>query len=183
MSELIKVDYRQIEVYTQAAVDDFSCPLILSIPHSGRFFPKEFFALTNLSENDLRANEDIFVDEILEPLIKEGVPTLKMNVARAFVDVNRDKIELDDKMFYDYPADKIIFDFVKRVAYALFGVIGTVADALSAINAPLRINHRAAVTNSYGFRGAMFHTSCASRTFFGIKRNRVDVCIHLKTHL
>ena len=110
MSGLIKIDYRQIDVYTQAAVSEFSFPLILSIPHSGRFFPEEFFALTNLSEEDLRANEDLFVDEILAPLIKEGIPTLKMNVARAFIDVNRDKIELDDKMFYDYPADKIIFE-------------------------------------------------------------------------
>ena len=106
----IKIDYKKLNVFDESAVDQLSYPLVLSMPHSGTIFPEEFFGMTNLCLDELRANEDLFVDELLEPLAKQGIASIKMNIARAFIDVNRDKIELDEKMFYDYPADKIIFE-------------------------------------------------------------------------
>ena len=106
----IEIDYQKIKVYEEYATGKFAYPLILTLPHSGNIFPKEFFSLTNLSEQDLRSNEDIFMNELISPLQKENIAILKMNVARAFIDVNRDKIELDEKMYFDYPADKIIFE-------------------------------------------------------------------------
>ncbi len=104
------VDYKKIDVCTETGLDRLEFPLVLSVPHSGKVFPQEFFALTNRTLDELRTNEDLFVDELLEPLEKNGIACLKQNVSRAFIDVNRDKIELDEKMFYDYPADKIIFE-------------------------------------------------------------------------
>jgi len=106
----IEVNYKKLKIYEEYATGKFAYPLILTLPHSGNIFPKEFFSLTNLSEQDLRSNEDIFMNELISPLQKENIAILKMNVARAFIDVNRDKIELDEKMYFDYPADKIIFE-------------------------------------------------------------------------
>lgn len=120
MSHLIEIDYGKINVYNEEATDKFAYPLLLTLPHSGRLFPEEFFQLTNLKLEELRGNEDLFMDELLAPLTKEGIATLKMNVARAFIDANRDKIELDEKMYFDYPADKIIFENSKcRSGYGL----------------------------------------------------------------
>ncbi|MBR2299901.1 MAG: N-formylglutamate amidohydrolase [Alphaproteobacteria bacterium] len=110
MPTRIKIDYKKLDIYEEKAMDKLMYPLVLSIPHSGKIFPQEFFSLTSLSLNELRTNEDLLVDELLSPLEKEGVASVKMNISRAFIDVNRDKIELDEKMFYDYPADKIIFE-------------------------------------------------------------------------
>ena len=107
---LIDVDYKKLKVYEEYASDKFAYPLILTLPHSGKLFPDEFFELTDLSKDELRSNEDIFMDELLIPLQEKNIATLKMNIARAFIDVNRDKIELDEKMYFDYPADKIIFE-------------------------------------------------------------------------
>ena len=106
----MKIDYKNMTVYQASGDENLEYPVVISIPHSGRFFPPQFFDMTNLSENELRGNEDCYVDEMLSELSQKGISTLSMNVSRAFIDVNRDQIELDDHMFEDYPADKIIFE-------------------------------------------------------------------------
>ena len=106
----IEVNYQKLKIYEEYATNKLAYPLILTLPHSGQVFPEEFFELTNLSKEDLRSNEDLFMDELLMPLQDENIAILKMNIARAFIDVNRDQIELDEKMYFDYPADKIIFE-------------------------------------------------------------------------
>lgn len=110
MASQIEIDYKKLKIYEEHATDKFAYPLILSLPHSGQVFPEEFFKLTKLTKEDLRGNEDLFMGELLSPLYQEDIAVLKMNIARAFIDVNRDKIELDEKMYFDYPADKIIFE-------------------------------------------------------------------------
>lgn len=107
---LLNIDYKKFDIYSEKATQQFKLPLLVSVPHSGRVFPEEFFAITNRTLDELRTNEDLFVDELLDPLAEHGISTIKANIARSFIDVNRDKIELDEKMFYDYPADKIIFE-------------------------------------------------------------------------
>ena len=133
------VDYKKIDVCTETGLDRLEFPLVLSMPHSGKVFPQEFFALTNRTLDELRTNEDLFVDELLEPLEKNGIACLKQNVSRAFIDVNRDKIELDEKMFYDYPADKIIFENSRcRSGYGLIHKV--CADGLPIYEEPISYN-------------------------------------------
>ncbi len=133
------VDYKKIDVCTETGLDRLEFPLVLSMPHSGKVFPQEFFALTNRTLDELRTNEDFFVDELLGPLEKNGIACLKQNVSRAFIDVNRDKIELDEKMFYDYPADKIIFENSRcRSGYGLIHKV--CADGLPIYEKPISYN-------------------------------------------
>lgn len=95
------IDYDKLKIFDEYNTEDFIYPIVLSSPHSGRMFPPEFLANTCLSESELRLSEDCFVDELARPASNAGIPLIAMNISRAFIDVNRDKIEIDDSMFFD----------------------------------------------------------------------------------
>jgi N-formylglutamate amidohydrolase len=71
--------------------------VVISLPHSGRFYPPDMVAASRLCAHDLRASEDALVDELLG---FEGleVAAIRLNVARAFCDVNRHALELDERL-------------------------------------------------------------------------------------
>ena len=98
-----KVDYSKLEVISEYNTQNQRYPLVLSVPHSGRVFPKEFIKNICVSEQELRSNEDPFVDELLMDASDRGIPMLSLNIGRAFIDVNRDASEIDPSMFYNYP--------------------------------------------------------------------------------
>ena len=113
MSEIhcdFKVDYKKLKIFEENQITDIKYPVILSIPHAGTVFPDEFLNYTSRTIEELRSNEDLFVSDLIEPLMSEGIQVLSMNIARAFIDINRDKIELDAKMFYNYPKDKLVIE-------------------------------------------------------------------------
>lgn len=100
-----KVNYKKLQIFDEYNTKDLLYPVVLSSPHSGRDFPKEFLANSCLSESELRSSEDCFVDEIVRQASDAGMPLLSMRIPRTFVDVNRDKIELDENMYYNAPAN------------------------------------------------------------------------------
>ncbi len=95
------VDYKNLKIFEEYNTKDFKFPIVLSSPHSGKIFPEPFLQNTCLSEYDLRSSEDCFVDELILGASDAGIPMIAMNIARTFVDVNRDKIEIDDTMYFD----------------------------------------------------------------------------------
>ena len=100
----INVDYKKIKVFSEYNVDKLN------------YFPPEFLQNVRFDEKNLRHNEDIFVDELLNGIIDRGLTTLKMEVTRTFIDLNRDRLEVDPQMFYNYPKDKeILYDKHCRV--------------------------------------------------------------------
>ena len=111
-----KIDYKKMPVFVDYNIDNIKFPLVLSMPHSGSFFPPEFLEQVNSSVDVLRHNEDIFVDELMQPAIDAGIPAIKMLISRSVIDLNRDRLELDPTMFYNYPKDKdILYDKHCRV--------------------------------------------------------------------
>lgn len=111
-----KINYQNLTVYDEFNTAKIQYPLLLSIPHSGTVFPSEFLANVSFNENILRQNEDLFVDELLQGAVCKGLTALKMNITRTFVDLNRDRLELDPAMFYNYPTEKdILYDKHCRV--------------------------------------------------------------------
>ena len=68
--------------------------LILASPHSGRQYPPPFCEMTKLSEQQLRIGEDAYIDQLINPLSKFGIPILTAKFPRCFVDVNRGPDEL-----------------------------------------------------------------------------------------
>ena len=112
----LKIDYKKIKVFSEYNTEQIKYPLILSIPHSGTYFPTEFLNNVRFDEKNLRRNEDLLVDELLEGAVKGGLTTIKMEVTRMFIDLNRDRLELDPQMFYNYPSGKdILYDAHCRV--------------------------------------------------------------------
>ena len=112
----IEIDYKKIKVYSEYNTSDIKYPLILSIPHSGTFFPQSFLENVRFDKKNLRRNEDIFVDELVKGAIDYGLTAIKMEVTRTFIDLNRDRLELDPQMFFNYPQGReVLFDTHCRV--------------------------------------------------------------------
>lgn len=112
----INIDYKKVKVYSEYNTDKINYPLILSIPHSGTYFPPEFLQNVRFDEPTLRRNEDILVDRLLQGSINSGLTAIKMEVTRMFVDLNRDRLEVDPQMFFNYPKNKeILYDKHCRV--------------------------------------------------------------------
>ncbi|MEM1366396.1 MAG: N-formylglutamate amidohydrolase, partial [Pseudomonadota bacterium] len=89
------VPYRQHEPDVPVA------PLVFSSPHSGRHYPAHFLAASRLDRTALRASEDFFVDDLFAPCVELGLPLIAANYPRAYVDLNREPFELDQRMFFD----------------------------------------------------------------------------------
>lgn len=105
-----KVDYNKIKVFEEYGTKNIKYPLIISVPHAGTVFPQECLPFIAIDKKNLRSNEDLLVNELILPLANQGIGIISMNIARSFIDINRDKIELDAKMFYNYPKDKLIVE-------------------------------------------------------------------------
>lgn len=97
------VNYKKITIFREHAPKNVAYPIVLSSPHSGQFMPEEFIENSRLSVDELRSSEDCFVEDILTAATDNGIPMIAMNISRAFIDVNRDKIEIDESMYFDYP--------------------------------------------------------------------------------
>lgn len=111
-----KVDYSKMKIFECYNSEKVDFPLILSIPHSGTFFPPEFLDAVAFDAKIMRRNEDLLVDKLLQGAIDAGIPTIKMLINRVFIDLNRDRLELDPEMFYNYPKEKdVLFDKHCRV--------------------------------------------------------------------
>lgn len=80
-----------------------TAPLIFSSPHSGRRYPAELLGEARVSLISLRRSEDAYVDELFAGAAAHGAAVLSANVARAYVDLNRDPTELDPDMFEERP--------------------------------------------------------------------------------
>lgn len=116
-----QVDYSKLKVVNEYNTKNQRYPLVLSVPHSGTVFPAEFLENVAVSENELRSNEDPFVDELVAEASDLGIPMISLNTGRAFIDVNRDAIEIDPAMFYNYPNTDIATNNKRcRVGLGLF---------------------------------------------------------------
>lgn len=96
--------------------------IILTSPHSGRCYPSEFLESSRLNEVSIRSSEDAFVDELFGMAPELGLPLLEAEFPRAWCDVNRERWELDPKMF----ADKLP-DYVNSASPRVAAGLGTLA--------------------------------------------------------
>ncbi len=74
--------------------------MLLAVPHAGRFYPQKFLAETRLKEHELRLSEDAYADELFwKKSLK--IPMIRDNYARNYIDVNREPLELNQRLFKD----------------------------------------------------------------------------------
>jgi len=81
-----------------------TAPLIFASPHSGRRYPADLLANCRIGLLSLRRTEDAYVDELFAGAAAHGACVLSAQIARAYVDLNRDPAELDLDMFDERPA-------------------------------------------------------------------------------
>jgi N-formylglutamate amidohydrolase len=97
-------------------------PLVFSSPHSGSFYPQDFLAAVALDPLTLRRSEDAFVDELFGAAAGVGAPLLRAHFPRAFLDVNREPYELDQRMF-----DERLPPYANTRSMRVAGGLGTIA--------------------------------------------------------
>ncbi|APG63106.1 hypothetical protein LPB140_10280 [Sphingorhabdus lutea] len=78
--------------------DDIKLPILLSVPHCGRFYPPEILGQLRISPSALIKLEDRYVDILAAPSKRAGFPNIMANMARAWIDLNRAPDEVDAQM-------------------------------------------------------------------------------------
>lgn len=82
---------------------DSALPLLFASPHSGTVYPDRMRADLCVPLMDLRRTEDAFIEELFAAAVPAGAGLLSARYARSFVDLNRDSLELDRRMFDGLP--------------------------------------------------------------------------------
>lgn len=73
-------------------------PLVFNAPHSGSVYPKALTSRSSLDATSLRRSEDAHVDRLFAGTVALGAPLLAARFPRAFLDVNREPLELDPRL-------------------------------------------------------------------------------------
>ena len=68
--------------------------IVFASPHSGSIYPDSLLKNSKLTVNQLRRNEDIYIDQLFQATSSLGAPLLKARFPRVVVDVNRSEDEL-----------------------------------------------------------------------------------------
>ena len=74
-------------------------PLILSIPHAGSYYPKEFLRYKSIDLKKLKIMEDFKSDTFIDKVDLNLADIFIAECSRAVVDLNRSRQSLDDSMF------------------------------------------------------------------------------------
>jgi N-formylglutamate amidohydrolase len=131
----IQTDGRPFAVHLVEPALGCGC-VIVACPHSGRFYPPELIAASNLDPFTLRRSEDAFVDHLFQDAPSHGAYLMTNTFARAFVDVNRSPEELDPELILDMTGHRTAM-LTDRVKAGLGVVPRTVGDNLMIYSAPL----------------------------------------------
>ena len=74
-------------------------PLIISIPHAGSYYPKEFLKYKSIDIKKLKIMEDFKTDTFIDKINLDLADIFIAECSRAVVDLNRSRQSLDDSMF------------------------------------------------------------------------------------
>lgn len=83
---------------TVTSPDQMQLPLIISFPHSGDHYPEDFGYRQELTRDQIDFPSDKYVDELFSAAQDLGLPTVKANFPRAYIDVNRHQHDISAAM-------------------------------------------------------------------------------------
>ncbi len=131
-------DPELLQPFELAEPEDLSSPLVFSSPHSGDVYPARFLESSKLDIASLRRSEDAHVHALFAQATAVGAPLLRAHFPRAYLDLNREPYELDQRMF-----EGSLPDFANtrslRVAAGLGTIPKVVADAREIYAARLQV--------------------------------------------
>lgn len=75
--------------------DDIRLPLLISVPHAGRNYPDSVYRNLKIPSSHLQRLEDRYADLLARDAIVSGFPAIIAQKPRAWIDLNRNKSEID----------------------------------------------------------------------------------------
>ncbi len=102
--------------------ENHNTPFVINSPHSGRVYPPSFLEQSRLGNLSVRKSEDFLVDMLVSGGVVQGMPMLRANFPRAFLDVNREPYELDPNMF-----EGKLPDYINSRSIRVSSGLGTIA--------------------------------------------------------
>ena len=109
---------------------------LITSPHSGHYYPRDFILKSKLNSQQLRLSEDMHIDTLLTDAPQAGASLLTATYPRAYVDLNREPYELDASMFSDPLPDHVNKDST-RVLNGLGTIAKIVTERLEIYDRPL----------------------------------------------
>ena len=150
-------------------------PVLITVPHSGSFYPEVFKKYIKLELNKIRAIEDFQSDKILKLINKDSVDIIIAKCSRAVVDLNRSRKSIDNDMFneivlIEHPDEK------KMISYGL-GVFPKIIANKSIFETRLPISYPRKMLEKYY---DPFHKSLSKQLEFLLKK--FGFCYHFDLH-
>ncbi len=150
-------------------------PVLITVPHSGSYYPELFKKYIKLDLDKIREIEDFQSDKILKLLKKESVDILIAKCSRAVVDLNRSRKSIDNDMFneiviIDQPDEK------KMISYGL-GVFPKIINNKSIFKIKLPVSYSKKMLEEYY---DPFHKSLSKQLGFLLKK--FGFCYHFDLH-
>ncbi|MFM9975756.1 MAG: N-formylglutamate amidohydrolase [Beijerinckiaceae bacterium] len=151
-------------------------PAVVDVPHAGRCYPPSFVASARLSAQSLRRSEDAYVDLLFAEAVPLGAPLLSAEFPRAYLDVNREPYELDQRMF-----EERLPGFANTRSMRVAGGLGTipriVGEGHEIYSGKLRVQEAMErIETCY----RPYHA--ALRTLVERTRNRLGSCVLVDAH-
>lgn len=78
--------------------------MLLSVPHAGRDYPPQLSDNLNIPSSNLLRLEDRYADRLVSAAIAAGIPTIVAHKPRAWIDLNRNKSEIDINIIHGLAA-------------------------------------------------------------------------------
>ncbi len=78
--------------------DEIRFPLLISVPHAGRDYPTAVLRNLNIASSHLQRLEDRYADLLARDAIAAGFPAIIAHKPRAWIDLNRNKLEIDAEL-------------------------------------------------------------------------------------
>ncbi len=150
-------------------------PVLITVPHSGSYYPELFKKHIKLDLDIIRKIEDYQSDKILKLVKKESVDILIAKCSRAVVDLNRSSKSIDNNMFnevvlFDHPEEK------KMISYGL-GVFPKIISNKSIFKTKLPISYSRKMLEKYY---DPFHRLLSKQLEYLLKK--FGFCYHFDLH-
>lgn len=106
LEDLMRIKSHE-EAFVSHNVEDLQFPLLISVPHAGRVYPQEILNNLAVPAAHLLRLEDRYADRLASTVIAEGFPAVIAHRPRAWVDLNRNRLEIDVDMVNGLSASQL----------------------------------------------------------------------------
>ena len=150
-------------------------PVLLTVPHSGDYYPDIFIKNLKLNLNKVRKIEDFHSDKILNFMNLNSADIIIAKCSRVVVDLNRSRNAIDEDMFIDR-VNNCQIDEKKMISFGL-GVFPKIIFNENIFNNKLPASYAQSILESYY---DPFHKVLLNQ--IDDLLNRFGICYHFDLH-